>query len=50
MLPGPHSGDSGRGEVLFEEPPLPGPLSGDLGRRGVLLRVRGKPQLSRPMS
>ena len=35
MLPGPHSGDSGRREVLFEEPPLPGPLSGDLGRRGV---------------
>ena len=34
MLPVPHSGDSGRREVLFEEPPLPGPLSGDLGRRG----------------
>ena len=46
MLPGPHSGDLGRREVLFEEPPLPGPHSGDLGRRGVLLRVRGKPQPS----
>ena len=50
MLPSPHSGDLGRTEVLFEEPLLSGPHSGDLGRRGVLLRVREKPQLSRPMS